>query len=49
MVFLVKALNAMAFLHLLKALKIHRAIGYPLTFAAVSSSAFVFKVGHTNC
>lgn len=43
---LVSALNAIAFLYLLKTLKIHPAIGYPLTFAAVSSSAFVFKVGH---
>jgi hypothetical protein len=43
---LVSALNAIAFLYLLKTLKIHPLIGYPLTFAAVSSSSFVFKVGH---
>jgi hypothetical protein len=44
--FLVESLNAIAFLFLLKTFKVHRAIGFPLAFAAVSSSAFVFKVGH---
>jgi len=44
--FLLESLNAIAFLFLLKTFKVHRAIGFPLAFAAVSSSAFVFKVGH---
>ena len=43
---LLSALNALAFLYLLKVLKVTPRIGYPLTFAGVSSSAFIFKIGH---
>jgi hypothetical protein len=43
--FIVEVLNAIAFIYLLKTLNISPLIGYPLTFSAVSASAFVYKIG----
>jgi len=42
----VEALNAISFFYLLIQLKINPFLRYPLVFAAISSSAFVFKIGH---
>jgi hypothetical protein len=43
--FILEALNAIAFICLLKTLNISPWISYPLTFSAVSASAFVYKIG----
>ena len=43
---LVEALNAISFFYVLIQLKINPFLRYPLVFAATSSSAFVFKIGH---